>query len=142
MNETDEPVTVDPMGNIGARIRRVRGELGLTAAQLAAPLGVERQAVTNWERGRRPTLENLYQISKTTNVPMEWFMSGQDDAPIPFLTTADAEITQIASEPLLTLGEAEAILTLTLLGLGELSSEAQARIVARALIRAYRKPAG
>ena len=140
MNETDDADTLDPMGNIGARIKRVRETHQLTQAQLAAALGVERQAVTNWERGRRPTLENLYQISKNTNVPMEWFMSGADDMPIPFLDAAAAEITLIAREPSLTLSEAESILTLTLLGLGESASEAQARISARALIRAYRKP--
>lgn len=144
MNENEDTDTLDGMGeypveNIGTRIRRVRKELKLTAAQLAAPLGVERAAVTNWERGRRPSLENLYQISKKTNVPMEWFMAGPDDLPIPFLDAA-AEVMRIASEPSLTLSEAESIMTLTLLGLGESSSEAQAQIAARALIRAYRKP--
>jgi transcriptional regulator with XRE-family HTH domain len=140
MNETDDADTIDPMGNIGARIKRVREARGLTQAQLAAMLGVERGAVGNWELKARPSLENLYNISKKTSVSMEWFMGGPDDIPIPFLDLAAAHVTRIATEPAITLAEAVSIVTLTLLELGEAASEAEARVLARAVIRAYRTP--
>jgi transcriptional regulator with XRE-family HTH domain len=139
MNENEYLPNMLPMGNIGARIKRVRETRRMTQAQLAAVLGVERQAVTNWERGRRPTLENLYQISKNTNVAMEWFMAGRDDLPIPFLDVAE-EVMTAASDPAVTLDEAAELVTLTFLALKGALPEAEARIAARAVIRAFRKP--
>lgn len=139
MIENESQLNTEPMANIGKRIRRVRKELKLTAAQLAAPLGVERQSVTNWERGRRPTLENLYQISKNTKVPMEWFMAGTDDGPIPFLDAA-TEVMNAASDLAITLDEAAELVTLTFLALKGSLSEAEVRIAARAVIRAFRRP--
>lgn len=139
MYETEIQPNMLPMGNIGARIKRVRETRRLTQAQLAAALGVERQAVTNWERGRRPTLENLYQISIKTSVAMEWFMDGPDNLPIPFLDAAE-RVMNAAADAAVTLDEAAELVTLTFLALKGSLPEAEARIAARAVIRAFRRP--
>jgi transcriptional regulator with XRE-family HTH domain len=139
MNETETLVTNDPMANIGGRIKRVRESVPKrTQAEFAALIGVERGAVGNWELGKRPTLENLYQISKKTLVPMEWFMEGLDNLPIPFLDVAAGAI-RTASDPALTQDEAVSIVATAFLALRPSIPEAEARIAARAVIRAYRK---
>lgn len=139
MNETEPLVTNDPMANIGGRIKRVRESVPRrTQAEFAALIGVERGAVGNWELGKRPTLENLYQISKKTLVPMEWFMEGLDNLPIPFLDVAAGAI-RTAADPALTQDEAASIVAIAFLALRPSIPEAEARIAARAVIRAYRK---
>lgn len=40
------------MSSIGARIRKRRQVLGMKQHELAAAVGVDRSAVSNWERGR------------------------------------------------------------------------------------------
>jgi len=139
MNETETPLNIDAMANIGGRIKRVRDSLGRTQAEFAAMIGVERGAVGNWELGRRPSLENLYQISIKTSVSMEWFMAGRDDLPIPFLNAAN-EVMAAASDLAVTLDEAAELVTLTFQALKGSMSEAEARIAARAVIRAFRRP--
>lgn len=140
MNETGVADNNGSMADIGGRIKRVRESVsGRTQAQFAALIGVERGAVGNWELGARPSLESLYQISKKTFVPMEWFMEGPEDQPIPFMDTA-SEVMRVASDPAITLGEAESIVTLTFQALKASLQEAEARVAARAVLRAYRKP--
>lgn len=140
MNETEPLGTNAPMANIGGRIKRVRESVpGRTQAQFAALVGVERGAVGNWELGKRPTLENLYQISKRTLVPMEWFMEGPENSPIPFLDVA-AEVIQAAVDPALTLDEAASIVATAFVALRPSIPEAEARVAARAVIRAFRTP--
>jgi transcriptional regulator with XRE-family HTH domain len=129
------------MVNIGARIRRVRQHYERTQEEFAAFIGgVERGAVGNWELGRSPSLENLYKISKKTRVPMEWFMAGPDDMPIPFLNSPANEIARIATEPILTQDEAVSLLSIASQEFGAARSEVEATILSRAVLRAYRKP--
>lgn len=137
MKESEGGDSFPPMARIGDRIRRVRDDKGLTQGELAAALGVHRQAVTNWELGKRPSLENLYQISKIMSVPMEWFMAGDDNSPIPFIEVA-AEVARIAAEPSITLDEAASIVTQTLLGMGMRGSADDALFAAKAVIKAFR----
>lgn len=61
------------------RIRRARTVAGLTQAALAARLGVQRTAVTQWEceRGTSPSVEHLSQIAHETEVCFEWLATGR-----------------------------------------------------------------
>lgn len=47
----------------------------LTQAEVSERLDVSRQAVTKWETGTsRPSIENLYSLSKLYNVPLEYLL--------------------------------------------------------------------
>lgn len=50
---------------IGERIKESRMAKGLASSQLALNIGVSKQIITNWEKGRRtPTLDNVIKLSK------------------------------------------------------------------------------
>lgn len=61
------------------RIRRARTLAGFTQAVLAARLGVQRTAVTQWEceRGTSPSVEHLSQVARETGVSFEWLATGR-----------------------------------------------------------------
>ncbi len=68
----------DP-AQIGARIRDVRREKGLTQDQLATAIGVSRSAVAQWETGRAGQITgNLTRIAYTLDVGVEYLMYGGD----------------------------------------------------------------
>lgn len=71
---------------------------------------------------------------------MEWFMEGPEESPIPFLDTA-ADVMRAAADPALTLDEAASIVATAFLALRPSIPEAEARVAARAVIRAFRTPA-
>lgn len=49
---------------MGARIRRLREQLGMTQKQLADALGLNQSAIALWESGKTvPTLQNLYRLA-------------------------------------------------------------------------------
>lgn len=53
-------------------IRALRGELGLTQAELAAAVGVTRQTLIAIEQGKySPSLEMAFQIVRTLDVPFD-----------------------------------------------------------------------
>ncbi|HEY9400534.1 MAG TPA: helix-turn-helix transcriptional regulator, partial [Luteimonas sp.] len=59
-------IWISPMLRSSIRIRRARTLAGLTQTALAARLGVQRTAVTQWEceRGTSPSVEHLSQIAR------------------------------------------------------------------------------
>jgi transcriptional regulator with XRE-family HTH domain len=64
---------------IGARIRSVRRERGLTQDQLAETVGVSRSAVAQWETGRAGQLTpNLAKIAQALGVGVEFLTHGTD----------------------------------------------------------------
>lgn len=67
------------MKMLGERIRMARRKLGLSQTALAAFLGVQRSAVSNWEcvEGASPTVTNMLQLAKTTQVAFEWLATGR-----------------------------------------------------------------
>ncbi|MDR3537359.1 MAG: helix-turn-helix transcriptional regulator [Acetobacteraceae bacterium] len=68
----------DP-AQIGARIRDVRREKGMTQDQLATAIGVSRSAVAQWETGRAGQITgNLTRIASTLDVGVEYLMYGED----------------------------------------------------------------
>lgn len=49
---------------MGARIRRLREQLGMTQKQLADALGLNQSAIALWESGKTvPTIQNLYRLA-------------------------------------------------------------------------------
>ena len=73
-----DPSLADPV-HIGARIRAVRAENGLTQDQLAAAVGVSRSAVAQWETGRAGQITgNLTRIASVLAVNVEFLMYGDN----------------------------------------------------------------
>lgn len=65
--------------NIGARVRDIRRERGMTQDQLAERIGVSRSAVAQWETGRAGQLTgNLSRIADVLGIGMEYLMHGAD----------------------------------------------------------------
>lgn len=66
------PVTepyVRYMALVGERLRELREEQDIAAAEIAAALSVDRATVLHWERGRRtPTIANLYRLAAALGV--------------------------------------------------------------------------
>lgn len=67
------------MPSASIRIRRARTLAGFTQAKLAARLGVQRSAVTQWENpnGTSPSVEHLSHIAQETGVCFEWLATGR-----------------------------------------------------------------
>lgn len=67
---------------MSCRIRRARVSTGLTQSELARRLGIQRSAVTQWERagGTNPSLGHLASIACETGVTFEWLATGRGAA--------------------------------------------------------------
>lgn len=66
---------------IGPRLRRIRRELGLTQAQMAADLEVSASYVTLIERNQRPLpADLLLRLAETYNLELSAFAAGDEDA--------------------------------------------------------------
>lgn len=60
------------------RIRLARRTAGLSQAQLALELGVQRSAVSHWEAQRgKPSMNHLRQLALLTGVQFEWLATGR-----------------------------------------------------------------
>ena len=58
--------------HVGNRIKEMRGNLGMTQAQLAEIVGVARVSIVSIETGRFiPTIETALRISRALDVPMD-----------------------------------------------------------------------
>ena len=54
-------------------IAAVRTNAGLSQAELAAKLNVDRSTVINWEKGKyTPSLQNLRKISELSGIPIDY----------------------------------------------------------------------
>lgn len=69
------------MFSMPSRIRRARILAHLTQAELARRLGVQRSAVTQWERdaGTHPNVAHLAEIACETRVCFEWLATGRGE---------------------------------------------------------------
>lgn len=70
------------MFSMSSRIRRARTLAAFTQSELARRLGVQRSAVTQWERdnGTTPSVSHLAQIATETGVCFEWLATGRGPA--------------------------------------------------------------
>lgn len=63
----------------GEKIMDLLTESNIDVKTLANTIGVSNQSVYKWVNGRSlPTLENIYQISKILNVPIDDIVIGND----------------------------------------------------------------
>ena len=76
------------------RIRLARRHAGVSQAQLALELGVQRSAVSHWEAQRgKPSVNHLRQLALLTGVQFEWLATGRGE----MVTTRDAELDAVAA---------------------------------------------
>lgn len=62
------------MANFGRRLKAIRRELGLSQESLAERVGVSKQSVNGWERGRMfPDLNRFEVICALAKKPYFWF---------------------------------------------------------------------
>lgn len=65
-------------GAAAQRIRIARRGAGLSQAQLALELGVQRSAVSHWEAQRgKPSVNHLRQLALLSGVQFEWLATGR-----------------------------------------------------------------
>lgn len=76
MTRGPDPIDV----HVGSRVRQRRKMLGLSQTQLANELGLTFQQVQKYERGtNRIGSSKLWRISKTLDVPVNYFFEGLPD---------------------------------------------------------------
>lgn len=67
---------------LGQRIKAARKLRKLSQEVVAEALGVTKQAVSGWERGREtPEVPRLMPIARRLKVPVEWLLDGHGDPP-------------------------------------------------------------
>ena len=60
---------------VGARIKAMRKEIGLTQAEVAQKLGIASQSVTNYERGKTdPSIRNLISLAAVLGVSTDYLL--------------------------------------------------------------------
>ena len=63
------------------RLYEYRKSMGLSQEELAAKIGVSRQAVSKWERAEAsPDTDNLIELSKVYGVTLDEMLRGKDEA--------------------------------------------------------------
>jgi len=87
------------------RIRLARRHGGLSQAQLAQAVGVQRSAVSHWEsaQGKHPTVGHLCEIAQVTGVTFEWLATGRGAMSLPDSVRLDsipAAEALLADDPL------------------------------------------
>ncbi len=53
------------------RVASQRKKLGLTQAELARQIGIERASLAHIERGRRPSMTTAYRLANALGLPVE-----------------------------------------------------------------------
>lgn len=82
--------------NIGTKIKELRDALGLTQEQLALKCNLSKNAIWNYENGKRePNIRILTNIAKALNVSVEELIKNTD---IINLTTEDTETQFVFTE--------------------------------------------
>ena len=89
------------MPTLDNRIRRARTLAGLTQAELAQRVGVQRGAVAQWESpyGNLPSMDHLIAIAVHTGVGLEWLGTGRGE-PRPDNTADIANLDERAQDEL------------------------------------------
>ena len=83
-------MSTEQAGDIGARIKVARRQVGLTQDALAAAVGVTRSAVAQWETARAGQVTgNLSRIAAGRDVGVEWLIHGDDKQAAAAAATGD-----------------------------------------------------
>lgn len=78
-----ENLTADPVAGLGARLRALRHERGLTLAHLAQVSGLSLGLISQIERGlSEPSVKALHRLAGALGVTIGWFFR-DEDAPVP-----------------------------------------------------------
>ena len=86
------------MNKTGKLIEQMRREKNMTQAELAADVGVSKQAVSNWERGKRfPDISLIEPIAEALEMSVAELIKGER---IPEPNVKEHEITQLVFEAL------------------------------------------
>jgi transcriptional regulator with XRE-family HTH domain len=68
---------------IGGRLKQARADVGLTQAQAARELGVDRRAVSSWEHGKTmPRCDEWYKIGPLYGVSLDYLVYGVRTIPV------------------------------------------------------------
>ena len=68
---------------LGQRIRAARKRENLSQEVVATALGVTKQAVSGWERGKEtPEVPKLIPLARKLKIPVEWLLDGQGEPPV------------------------------------------------------------
>lgn len=83
LSEDPGPLTPENVRErLGARIRWLRGERGLSQGDLAARCGVHVAELSKWERGKRgPSLEGLVKLADGLELTLPELLDVQDRSP-------------------------------------------------------------
>ena len=83
-----------PASAAAHRIRLARRTAGLSQAQLALELGVQRSAVSHWEAQRgKPSMNHLRQLALLTGAQFEWLATGRG----PMTPSAESLLDSVAA---------------------------------------------
>ncbi|MBZ5740864.1 XRE family transcriptional regulator [Nocardioides mangrovi] len=75
--------TSEPGAAVGARVRALRQERGLSLSALAAAAGIGKGSLSELETGRRnPTLDTLYAVAGPLRVPLAELVDFRDGAEV------------------------------------------------------------
>ncbi len=80
------------MSNIADRLKEIVGE---NVAQFARELGIHRQTLDNYLKGRIPKADFLDKLSKAKNININWLLTGEGE---PYLKTRSEETSKIQPE--------------------------------------------
>lgn len=88
------------MENFGVRIRELRKERGITSYEMAERLGISRNTLTNWERGKKEphAIEILEEMAKVLQVPLENLLAGKNSDRIennPVIRSLNDRVTRL-----------------------------------------------
>lgn len=82
--------------DVGARVRRIRTERGLSIEQLAARVGVEPVTLVRWEAGQRaPSLSVLALVARGLAIPLRELVDVGADVPPPDVPPDVAEVLAV-----------------------------------------------
>ena len=86
------------MNKTGRLIEQMRREKNMTQAELADAVGVSKQTISNWERGKRfPDVSLIESLSETLGVSAAELMKGER---IPESNVKEPEVTQLVFDAL------------------------------------------
>jgi transcriptional regulator with XRE-family HTH domain len=75
-----KPLVTDIDSHIGARLRKLRQQEGISAAALAEAIGSTQQQISRYENGQNKLgAAQLYRFSQYLGMPISWFFLGVDE---------------------------------------------------------------
>jgi transcriptional regulator with XRE-family HTH domain len=77
---------------LSQRIREMRMTLQLKQSELGDRLGVASQAVSQWERDKLPTIDNLRELARIGSTTLDWLLEGRDRFPERLAMMTDSEL--------------------------------------------------